>query len=511
MKKRCLLTFLSFLLLITVIASQTAITKVIRTASAETISAGTTQNNKIKYVDSSGNALSSVEINKIHTFLNLLKTTKGCVVYANEIARTNHIEGNIIVNNVNVPTSLVITRVKDLNPDVYSYVGNTTASIQLSDNGKIFLGSKIQITKPNGNQSIINGGYSNNISAISLSGEDTKKNEKMILNTLANISKTGSTIKSIADTSFFGNSTNSFQSVNSLLENGVVSKGDVISININYNEILNNEGSFGNLINSNPGVTVIVNVIFPSSAPKDININKAFSSNVKIPTEFNPKSSYIIWNFGDFAGNITINEEMLGIIVAPNANVYQAAGNLNGQIISNIAGNNGELHQVTFREEEKEEEKTTPEETTPSESESSSPEETTPSETESTSIEETTPSETESTSIEETTPAESESTSIEETTPAESESISKEETTPSKTESVSREETTKATEKESETQTLSQTTEFSSEEETTVTPTKPSSPSTGDNSIAYFLMFLLIASVIVGLISYAGFKKNDNK
>lgn len=307
----------------------------------------------------------------------------------------------------------------------------------------------------------------------------------MILNTLSDISKTGSAVKSLADTSFFGNSTNSFQSVNSLLENGVVSKGDVISINIDYNEILNNEGDFGNLINSNLGVTVIVNVIFPSSTPKDININKAFSSNVKVPTEFNPKSSYIIWNFGDFAGNITINEEMLGIIVAPNANVYQAAGNLNGQIISNIAGNNGELHQVTFREEEKEEESSTPEETTPSESESSSPEETTPTETE--------------------------STSIEETTPAESESISKEETTPSKTESVSREETTKATEKESETQTLSQTTEFSSEEETTVTPTKPSSPSTGDNSIAYFLMFLLIASVIVGLISYAGFKKNDNK
>lgn len=270
---------------------------------------------------------------------------------------------------------MVITRVKELNPDDYSYVGNTAASIQLSDNAKIFLGSKIQITKPNGNQTIINGGYSNNISAISLSEEDTKKNKKMILNTLANISKTGSAIKSIADTSFFENSTNSFQSVNSLLENGVVSKGDVISINIDYNEILNNEGSFGNLINSNPGVTVIVNVIFPSSAPKDININKAFSLNVKVPTEFNPKSSYIIWNFGDFAGNITINEEMLGIIVAPNANVYQAAGNLNGQIISNIAGNNGELHQVTFRDETPEEPPTTlPEETTPSETESTSKE-----------------------------------------------------------------------------------------------------------------------------------------
>lgn len=497
MKKRCLLTFLSFLLLITVIASQTAITKVIRTTSAETISASTTQNNKIKYVDSSGNALSSVEINKIHTFLNLLKTTKGCVVYANEIARTNHIEGNIIVNNVNVPTSLVITRVKDLNPDDYSYVGNTTASIQLSDNGKIFLGSKIQITKPNGNQTIINGGYSNNISAISLSEEDTKKNEKMILNTLDNISKTGSAIKSIADTSFFENSTNSFQSVNSLLENGVVSKGDVISININYNEILNNEGSFGNLINSNPGVTVIVNVIFPSSAPKDININKAFSSNVKILTEFNPKSSYIIWNFGDFAGNITINEEMLGIIVAPNANVYQAAGNLNGQIISNIAGNNGELHQVTFRDENVEE-PSTPEETTSSKQETSSPEETTPSETESITHEKTTPSETES-------------ISKEETTPFETESVSKEETTPSETESISKEETTKVTEREKEIQTVPRTTEIYSEEETTTTKPNPSSPKTGDTSISYLIIFLLIASATVGLISYAGFNNDKNK
>ena len=39
---------------------------------------------------------------------------------------------------------------------------------------------------------------------------------------------------------------------------------------------------------------------------------------------------------------------MLGIIVAPKAHVYQEAGNLNGQFIAKIAGNNGELHQVTL-------------------------------------------------------------------------------------------------------------------------------------------------------------------
>ena len=471
MKKRYLSTLALFLLLITVVASQTAITKIVKTANAETISAGTTQNNKIKYVNSSGNELSSDEINKIHNFLNLLKTTKGCVVYANEIARTTHIEGNIIVNNVNVPTSLVITRVKELNPDDYSYVGNTTSPIQLSDNGKIFLGSKIQINKPNKNQTIINGGYSNNISAISLSAEDTNKNEKMILNTLDNISKSGSKVKSITDTNFFGNSTNSFQSVDNLLKNGTVSKGDVISINIDYNEILNNEGAFANLVNSNPGVTVIVNVIFTNSSPRDININKAFSLNVNISTEFNPISSYIIWNFGDFDGNITINEEMLGIIVAPKANVYQAAGNLNGQIISNIAGNNGELHQVTFRD-EKVEEPSTPEETTPSEQETSSPEETTPSETE---------------------------------------SVTQEKTTPSETESISKEETTKVTESEKETQTVPRTTEIYSEEETTATKPNPSSPKAGDNSIFYLIIFLLIASAAVGVISYTGFNNDKNK
>lgn len=121
----------------------------------------------------------------------------------------------------------------------------------------------------------------------------------------------------------------------------------VISINVDYKQIFNNEGAFSNLINNNHGTRIIVNVIFSDAVPNDINIMKAFSSNTKVNTDFNKLSPYIIWNFGNYSGNITISEEMLGIIVAPRATVYQAAGNLNGQIIADVAGNNGELHQVT--------------------------------------------------------------------------------------------------------------------------------------------------------------------
>ena len=144
-----------------------------------------------------------------------------------------------------------------------------------------------------------------------------------------------------------------FESVNNLLKKPTVTTGDAItitggaiSINVDYKQLLNNEGAFGNLINNNPGVRIIVNVIF-TDTPSDINIMKAFSKNTNVGTEFHRLSPYIIWNFGNYSGNITISEEMLGIIVAPKATVYQAAGNLNGQIISNVAGNNGELHQVT--------------------------------------------------------------------------------------------------------------------------------------------------------------------
>lgn len=310
-------------------------------------SSGGTSTASSKYVDVAGNSLSTSEASKVQSLLSLIKKTEGFVVYANNIDRTNHIEGNICVNSVTTSTNLVITRVGEKKTGDFSYVGSSTSPIQLSDNEKIIVGPEISVTNPNSNQTLINGGYSNNIVVEQLSTEEYLAKSTEVSTVLSELSQAGKSLAKPADTYFYGSSKNSFESVNSMLENKILNSGDVVVINVDYNQLLNNEGSFGNLINNNSGTRIVVNVIFSDSSVNDINILKCFTANTNVSTDFNVLSSYIIWNFGNYSGNITFNEEMCGIVVAPNATVYQAAGNLNGQIISNVAGNNGELHQVT--------------------------------------------------------------------------------------------------------------------------------------------------------------------
>ena len=310
-------------------------------------SSGGTSTASSKYVDVTGSSLSTSEASKIQSLLSLIKKTEGFVVYANNIDRTNHIEGNICVNSVTTSTNLVITRIGEKKTGDFSYVGSSTSPIQLSDNEKIIVGPEISVTKPNSNQTIINGGYSNNIVVEQLSTEEYLAKSTEVSTVLSELSQAGKSLAKPVDTSFYGSSKNSFESVNCMLESKTLNTSDVVVINVDYNQLLNNEGAFGNLINHNSGTRVVVNVVFSDAGVNDINISKCFTANTKIRTEFNSISSYIVWNFGDYSGNITINEEMCGIIVAPNATVYQTAGNLNGQIISNVAGNSGELHQVT--------------------------------------------------------------------------------------------------------------------------------------------------------------------
>ena len=283
------------------------------------------------YIDSEGKSLSPENAQKVEELLASLKKIEGFAVFANELSQTNLIEGNICVNKAIPHTNIVLSRVYEVEPNDYSYIGDTTSPIQITGNSDfdlapINVGPNIKVEQPNKNQTIINGGYSTNILATELTDEEYINATSLINSVLDNLASIGDAIKYEADTSFYEDQTDSFSSINKLLKNNVAKNGDVVCINVDY-------------------TCIVVNVITDNSPT--INIQKGFTTNTNISTEFHQLSPYIIWNFGSYAGSINISEEMLGIIVAPKAQVFQASGNLNGEIVASIAGSNGEIHQVS--------------------------------------------------------------------------------------------------------------------------------------------------------------------
>ena len=302
------------------------------------------------YIDSEGKSLSPENAQKVEELLTSLKKIEGFAVFANELSQTNLIEGNICVNKAIPHTNILLSRVYEVEPNDYSYIGDTTSPIQITGNSDfdlapINVGPNIKVEQPNKNQTIINGGSSTNILATELTDEEYINATSLINSVLDNLASIGDAIKYEADTSFYEDQTDSFSSINKLLKNNVAKNGDVVCINVDYTQLINNEGSFGYLINNNSGTCIVVNVITDNSPT--INIQKGFTTNTNVSTEFNQLSPYIIWNFGSYAGSINISEEMLGIIVAPKAQVFHASGNLNGEIVASIAGSNGEIHQVS--------------------------------------------------------------------------------------------------------------------------------------------------------------------
>lgn len=318
-----------------------------------------------KFVNTQGTNISESEIQKVEAFVNEVDKTQGFAVYANTLDRTNHIEGNIYVNNATSGgVNITVQNVDETDTDDYSYVGTSNGGIHISDSSNIVVGNDIEVQKPNENQTILNGGYSNNISVTQLTEEESEAMRAELQSNLNNIASAGSSLITNPDSSFYGSSKDAFESVNNMLVDGTLEKGDVVVINVSYTDLLFNEGAFGNLINNNNGTTVIVNVVCDNST-ESINIGKGFSLNTNVATSFNPYSPYLIWNFGNYTGTINIGEEMLGIIVAPEGRVYQAAGNLNGAVVANVAGNSGEIHQVSKTDGSRVPEPTEPEPTEP--------------------------------------------------------------------------------------------------------------------------------------------------
>ena len=165
------------------------------------------------YIDSEGKSLSLENAQKVEELLASLKKIEGFAVFANELSQTNHlIEGNICVNKAIPHTNIVLSRVYEVEPNDYSYIGDTTSPIQITGNSDfdlapINVGPNIKVEQPNKNQTIINGGYSTNILATELTEEEYINATNLINSVLDNLASIGDTIKYEADTSFYENQT----------------------------------------------------------------------------------------------------------------------------------------------------------------------------------------------------------------------------------------------------------------------------------------------------------------
>lgn len=291
-----------------------------------------------KVVDSAGNSLDVESKNAVNDLLKAIEIAEGFSVYAEEIDQTNHIEGNVCVNKTN-EINIVLNRVFEKIESDYSYAGGGDQPIRITDGSKIVLGNSIKVEKPNANQTIINGGYSADITLDQLSEKQTEDKKQEIKANLDKICEASKNLVGKKQTD-----ENAIANVCDMLKNDSVSAGDIVVVNIDCNDFSNKNESFDNLIDNNKGTIVIINVI--TNGNDDITLNKGFVSG---HTTFTKLAPYIIWNFGEYSGNLTFAKEMVGIVVAPKANFFQQEGNLNGGVIASIVSNNGEIHQVTRR------------------------------------------------------------------------------------------------------------------------------------------------------------------
>lgn len=129
-----------------------------------------------KVINANGTSVTPDAANRIKSFISEIDKTKGFVVYANQLDRTNHIEVNISVNDVTAEgVNIVLQNVREKNVTDYSYIGASNVGIQISDSSNIIVGAKIMVEKPNNNQTILNGGYSNNIFVTQLTEEQEQE------------------------------------------------------------------------------------------------------------------------------------------------------------------------------------------------------------------------------------------------------------------------------------------------------------------------------------------------
>ena len=348
-----------------------------------------------KVVTAAGAVIDEAKAEIVNKFLEEIEVTDDFVVYADEYSTSTHIDGNIAVNELNSDIQAIKTDNVTEGEDTYSYIGESNGNdvqvLQGSSSTVLVHGSEIDVNNKNGGSTTVDlsdvdvNNTEELKEVLAESGIDSEEfaEEIQINENLSDIAEAGEKLnEQIQANDGELKNEDAVAAVNDMLDNGGLSQGDIAVINIDATK-LSSQGDVQNYLqtlfstNANVGATIIVN----------LNIGEATSVEVYAPINSNAyghETGYLVWNFGSFAGDVTITQTIAGIIIAPNANVV-GYGVINGRVVANSYYHTMETHQpkVTPTPEEPtptpEEPTPTPEEPTPTPEEPTpTPEEPTP-------------------------------------------------------------------------------------------------------------------------------------
>lgn len=351
----------------------------------------TNNTNSVKYTDIDGQLAEEAKQN-IDNLLEDIAKTDNFVIYADKYSTTTHIDGNIAVNEYRSDGLETIKATGDN----YSYIGSATSENGLQiykyeNHGVVkpdedsvatlVVGDKDNITLHNNQNGEVKVVDISGVDLSNLDDPDKKADVETALETalkdsnidaekfldeiqidknLNEIAEQGEAAKEAVDQIWADEKNNSKLSneeaskkvataateiVNSMAEKEV--KDAIIVFDVDVNALNGNTDNdlpaiISRLIEANKeiGATIVINMVIPEEGDlnKEINLYVPINS-----TDYAAETAYVVWNFGNYSGQINTSQKFTGIVVAPNASIV-ANGVINGRVIADDVSHSMEIH-----------------------------------------------------------------------------------------------------------------------------------------------------------------------
>ncbi len=327
-------------------------------------------------------------------FLKDQNVTADFAIYADKVDESiGHVDGNVAVNTMATGGQVDIMNKDDSqygegNADPYaengySYIGSTengttikTTSNQTKDGevlSKLVVGENVTVTdNVHGSaghfqletaETKAEGGVTSE-SAEKLAAEDKRladiENTSNINPNLHQIAESGQKlIDATKDEKGTGSAENDLHKITAAIaslvqrqstaqENGT----SILNVTIHsrllsdsrYTNELNNTKIFQDLVKKNASNTKVIVSVDCDDADEAVGITSYFNPSNDI-SNYDNRAANLFWNFGAYAGKITLESQWLGNIIAANATVHANAGIQSGRIVARTAGHkDGEIH-----------------------------------------------------------------------------------------------------------------------------------------------------------------------